>query len=438
MASPSPPSVANPYQVGSLIFALTTPPERASKLSPRWKGPFRVCRIPNDYQVVYEDEEVQRTIHVNHAKPAKFTGPDLPEPVPTPETPRPPLGYLTAGLARPRPPPPAPAAPAADSSSFSVSASTAPQLAAPAESEMQPPATAPANQQPEPAPRPRRSPRLNPEPDRACAIKSPPGTPSHHTSEPSRMARTYLLTVTFNECLGSRANSLSFANLRMVDLRNGQSQYLSTVKQLLDVLPKTEDPSSRFALQGHIARPGQKRLRHSMRAAIWWLLPSDGFFSRSSDSLQYFLTRQGRSVVLRGGDVTLPLFERYLNWVDDPAPPSSRYHGNLTSPAPSEDHGINKENTPPQDALCKIPRKLRPRRQKERQRGSATNQNSPSWKAGSRTQCEPSANRNSASQKTGSATQPGSMTNHNSAFQEADSVTRLRLTTNDNSPLTGN
>ena len=53
MASPSPPSVANPYQEGSLIFAMTTPPERASKLSPRWKGPFRVCRIPSDYQIVY-------------------------------------------------------------------------------------------------------------------------------------------------------------------------------------------------------------------------------------------------------------------------------------------------------------------------------------------------------------------------------------------------
>ena len=35
MASPSPPSVANPYQVGSLIYAMTTPPERASKLSLR-------------------------------------------------------------------------------------------------------------------------------------------------------------------------------------------------------------------------------------------------------------------------------------------------------------------------------------------------------------------------------------------------------------------
>ena len=146
MASPSPPSVANPYQEGSLIFAMTTPPERASKLSPRWKGPFHVCWIPNDYQIFYEDGEVQQTIHVNHAKPAKFTAPGLPEPMPAPETPRPPFGYLPAGLLGPRPPPPASAAPAGDSSSSSTTASTAPQPTAPAESEMQPPATAPANQ----------------------------------------------------------------------------------------------------------------------------------------------------------------------------------------------------------------------------------------------------------------------------------------------------
>ena len=132
MASPPPPSVANPYQEGSLIFAKTTPPERDSKLSPRWKGPFRICRVPNDYQVVYEDGEVRRTIHVNHAKPAKFTAPDLPEPMPAPEPPRPPLGYLPAGLLVPRPPPPAPAASAGGSFSFSTTVSTASQPAAPA------------------------------------------------------------------------------------------------------------------------------------------------------------------------------------------------------------------------------------------------------------------------------------------------------------------
>ena len=146
-------------------------------------------------------------------------------------------------------------------------------------------------------------------------------------------------------------------------------------------------------------------------------------------------------MVLRVGDVTLPPFERYLNWVDDPTPPPSLYHCDVTSPAPSGDRGIspcNKENTPPQDAPRKIPRKLRPRGRKERQPGSTTNQNSPSWKAGNRTQCAPTANRNSASQEIGSATRPGSTANHNSAFQEAGSATQPRSTANDNSALTGN
>ena len=112
MAAPPSPDVDNPYQEGSLIFTMTTPPEHASKLTPRWKGPFRVRRIPNHYQVVYEDGPVWRTVHFNHTKPAKFTAPDLPAPTPAPEPPRPALGYLPAGFlgSGPRRPPPSPPA----------------------------------------------------------------------------------------------------------------------------------------------------------------------------------------------------------------------------------------------------------------------------------------------------------------------------------------
>ena len=110
------------------------------------------------------------------------------------------------------PPPPASAAPAGDSSSSSTTASTVPQPTAPAESEMQPPATAPAKQRPEPVPRQRRSPRLNPEPGRVCAIKGPPGNPPHQSQKAPRMARAYPLTVPYNQCLGARADPLLFAS----------------------------------------------------------------------------------------------------------------------------------------------------------------------------------------------------------------------------------
>ena len=98
MTAPPPPVSANPYQEGSLIFVITTPPEHANKLTPLWKGPFRVKRVPNPYQVVYEDGSAWRTIHINNAKLAKLTPPDLPLPTPAPEPPRPTLGYLPRSL----------------------------------------------------------------------------------------------------------------------------------------------------------------------------------------------------------------------------------------------------------------------------------------------------------------------------------------------------
>ena len=110
--------------------------------------------------------------------------------------------------------------------------------------------------------------------------------------------------------------------------------------------------------------------------------------------------------------------ENHLNWVPDPMSPPTRCPDDLASPSPSE-------NTPPQDASRKLPRKLRPRRRKERQPGSSG--------IGSQT-----ANRNSAFQGTGSATRPRSTANENSAFPGAGSATRPRSTANDNSPLAGN
>ena len=142
-------------------------------------------------------------------------------------------------------------------------------------------------------------------------------------------------------------------------------------------------------------------------------------------------------MVLRGGDVTLPPLERYLTWIHDPTPPPSRYHGDLTSPAPSGDHGIslsNQEKMPFASShenysrigvrrgnLGRPPIKIHHPGRLEVD-----------------LKCAPTANRNSASREIGSETRPRSTAKDNSSFQEAGSATQPRSTANDNSPLPGN
>ena len=160
-----------------------------------------------------------------------------------------------------------------------------PRLSLHLASEMPPPLSAPTNQNSEPAFRPRRSPRLNPELDRVCAIKSPPRALALQSQKSIKMAWTYPLSLGYSQCLGAKVEPLSFASVCLEDLRNGDLEYLSTIEQLIDALPKTEDPASHFELLEHITPPGHQRLCHSMRAALWWLLPSDGEFRRASHSL---------------------------------------------------------------------------------------------------------------------------------------------------------
>ena len=144
-----------------------------------------------------------RTVHINHTKPAKFTAPDLSEPVQAPEIPRPSFGYIPSGLLGLRPPPPASAVPAGGSTLSPTASVPAQPPAAPAASEMQPPATVPANQQPASTFQPRRPPRLNREPGRVCTIKGPPGSLSPQSKQTTTMARTYPLIVPYNQCLGA-------------------------------------------------------------------------------------------------------------------------------------------------------------------------------------------------------------------------------------------
>ena len=164
------------------------------------------------------------------------------------------------------------------------------------------------------------------------------------------MARTYPLSLAFNQCLGSKEDPYSFSSIHLEDLRSGEQEYLVTVQQLIDAIPKTTDPASRFALRGQVTPTGHQRLRHSMGAALWWLLPSDGEFRRASNGTHYYLARQGWCVVLRGGDMTHPLYESRMHWIPDPTPPPPRLTGMDYS-----DHLVQPSDPPVQiqsDSVC--------------------------------------------------------------------------------------
>ena len=209
--------------------------------------------------MVYEDGSVWRTVHVNHTKPAKLTAPDLPLPTPAPEPPRPTLGYLPRSLQRPcshlppphaaapavgapppptasiptpsAPPPPASQRPTQGSASANGNSAPAPQPPQHPGSRIQPPTSVPANQNTVPATRPRRSARLNPGLDQTCCIKGPPGDRVPQSQQGDTMERTYPLTLGFNQCLGAKEDPCAFSSVYLEDLRSGEREYISTVKQ---------------------------------------------------------------------------------------------------------------------------------------------------------------------------------------------------------------
>ena len=380
-----------------------------------------VKRVPNPYQVVYEDGSTWRTIHINHVKSAKLPA----------EPPRPAPGYLPKSLQRPLPgqppPPPQSAAPAEGSPSLPASSKPASPTATPTTGQRSTRGVSAANRNsaprstrpPQPASaqanrnsgswfQPRRTERLNPQ---INAIKSARPAPAPQSLS-NTMARTYPRSLAFNQCLGSKEDPYSFSSVHLENLRNGDIEYLVTVQQLIDAIPKTLDPASRFALRGQVNPSGHQRLRHSMRASLWWLLPSDGDFRRASNGLHYYHARQGWRVVLRGGDVTQPIYESRMNWVYDPAPPASRRAtvDFSDSPVNSSDPHVNSSDNlvsanisaSPGAPLAPPHPKKSPRRRRRKNRHSA-NENSAPRSAVPVTSDDRWANKNSASQR---ATQP--------------------------------
>ena len=92
-------------------------------------------------------------------------------------------------------------------------------------------------------------------------------------------------------------------------------------------------------------------MQDSLRIALWWLLPKDGDFRRASDGVHYYLARQGRRVVLRGGNVTSLLHESRLHWIHDPNPNQShRVKPKQTVPRTNNDTvPRNNHNTVPRN-----------------------------------------------------------------------------------------
>ena len=339
MTPPPAPEAHNPYHKGDLIFVMTTPPERTSKLAPRWKGPFVIQRVPNAYQVTYEDDMVWRTVHINHVKPAKTPAGGFPVPISPPAPPSPPPMYLSRNLtwsksakpphsAAPTEGSPQPAAPVAEPAQPATSSrpvspptsrpttrSSANQNSAPRSELRSPPTPGRTNENSRLSPPLRRSERLK---TAAQHINRPTQATPAHSSHSVNMARTYPYSLSYDTCLGPTEDPFSFSSVYIEELYSGQRTYVKHVQQIVDLLPRTLDPSSRYTLRAHVTPPGHQRMRDSLRLALWWFLPRDGDFRRTADALHYYLARQGRRVVLRGGNVTSPLHESRLLWIHDP------------------------------------------------------------------------------------------------------------------------
>ena len=110
------------------------------------------------------------------------------------------------------------------------------------------------------------------------------------------MARTHPYSLKYRTCLGRLEDPCSFSSIYFEDLYSGQRTYIKYVQQLVNALPKSLDPTSRFSLRAQVTPAGHQRMRDSL-PALWWLLPTDGDFRQASNGLHYCLARQGRRVV---------------------------------------------------------------------------------------------------------------------------------------------
>ena len=185
-------------------------------------------------------------------------------------------------------------------------------------------------------------------------MKSQPQAASAHSRAHLKMARTYPYSLKYRTCLGRLEDPCSFSSIYLKDLYSGQRTYIKHVQQLVNELPKSLDPTSRFSLRAQVTPAGHQRMRDSLRTALWWLLPTDGDFQRASNGLHYYLARQVRRVVLRGGNVTSPLHQSCLHWIHDPNPNQS-HCVEPRKTVPGNNNTVQNSDSIPRNPLDPIP-----------------------------------------------------------------------------------
>ena len=242
--------------------------------------------------------------------------------------------------------PAAPAHPVSPPTSRPTTRSSANQNSAPRSELRSPPTPGRTNENSRLGPPLRHSERLK---TAAQHINRPSQATPAHSGHTINMARTYPYSLSYDICLGPTEDPFSFSSVYIEELYSGQRTYVKHVQQIVDLLPRTLDPSSRYSLRAHVTPPGHQRIRDSLRLALWWFLPRDGDFRHAADGLHYYLARQGRRVVLRGGNVTSPLHESRLLWIHDP-------HRSQPSRVPTSHPPASQKNNPVPRINNSVPR----------------------------------------------------------------------------------
>ena len=63
------------------------------------------------------------------------------------------------------------------------------------------------------------------------------------------MARTYPYSLSYDTYIGPAEDAYNFSSIYIEDLQSGQRTYVKHIQQLVDLLPRTLDPSSQYTLR---------------------------------------------------------------------------------------------------------------------------------------------------------------------------------------------